>query len=210
MPRFGRRLCLFVNVIDSGGKYRLTSPSNRFVDGAWRRQSAILDVIIYITTGLWYNRAEKRGDFSVRFSSRLTIALHMLACIETFKGERKVTSDFLAGSVNVNPVVIRRLLSQLKAAGIVDVARGTGGTELKKPLEQITMLDVCNAVECLERGELFRFHANPNPRCPVGRNIHAVLDGKLLRVRRAMEDEMRRVTMAELIAETQRLIRDQA
>ena len=145
----------------------------------------------------------------MQISSRLTIAIHILACIETFKGEHKVTSDFLAGSVNVNPVVIRRLLSQLKTAGIVDVARGTGGAEIIRPLNEITMLDIYQAVDCVESGELFHFHENPNQKCPVGRNIHTVLDDKLDRVQQAMENEMKRITMADLIAETKSLIRNQ-
>ena len=50
----------------------------------------------------------------MQISSRFTIAIHMLTCMETFKDEYKVTSDFLADSINVNPVVIRRILSQLR------------------------------------------------------------------------------------------------
>ena len=112
----------------------------------------------------------------MQISSRFTIAVHILICIETFKNDYKVTSDFLASSVNVNPVVIRRLLQQLKKAGIVNVTRGSGGTNLEKPSDEITLLDVYNAVECVEEGELFHFHENPNPLCPVGKNIHAILD----------------------------------
>ena len=63
----------------------------------------------------------------MQISSRFTIAIHMLTCIETFKEDYKVTSDFLASSINVNPVVIRRILSQLRDAGIIEVKRGTGG-----------------------------------------------------------------------------------
>lgn len=50
----------------------------------------------------------------MQISSRFTIAVHILICIETFKNDYKITSDFLASSVNVNAVVIRRLLQQLK------------------------------------------------------------------------------------------------
>ena len=53
----------------------------------------------------------------MQISSRFTVAVHVLICIEMFKNDHKVTSDFLASSVNANPVVIRRLLQQLKAAG---------------------------------------------------------------------------------------------
>lgn len=143
----------------------------------------------------------------MQMSSRLTIAIHMLVCMDTFK-DKKVTSGFLAESVNVNPVVIRRLLSQLKAAGLVEVARGVGGAKVKRPLSEITVLDVYRAVKCVEDGELFRFHEDPDPDCPVGRNIRAVLDRKLDGVQRAMEEEMRRVTMDSIAEEIRQLIRE--
>ena len=98
----------------------------------------------------------------MQISSRFTIAIHVLICIETFQDDYKVTSDFLASSVNVNPVVIRRLLQQLKKAGIVSVIRGSGGTKIEKPLNEITLLDIYYAVECVEEGELFHFHENPS------------------------------------------------
>lgn len=139
----------------------------------------------------------------MQISSRFTIAVHVLICIETFKKDRKVTSEFLASSVNVNPVVIRRLLQQLKKAGIVSVQRGSGGTVTERPLDQITLFDLYRAVECVEGGELFHFHENPNPHCPVGQNIHAVLDERLKDIQRAMEEEMKSVTMQDIMNDTQ-------
>ncbi|MDD3745696.1 MAG: Rrf2 family transcriptional regulator [Anaerostipes sp.] len=142
----------------------------------------------------------------MQISSRFTIAIHILACIDTFKDDYKVTSDFLAGSVNVNPVVIRRLIQQLKAAGIITVVRGSGGAEIAKPLSEITMLDIYKAVDSIENGELFHFHENPNKECPVGRNIHNVLDDKLNRVQTAMENEMRSITIQEIVEDTKSYI----
>ena len=135
----------------------------------------------------------------MQISSRFTIAVHILICIETFKEDYKITSDFLASSVNVNPVVIRRLLQQLKKAGIINVKRGSGGAYIEKPLDKITLLDVYNAVECIDNGNLFHFHENPNPACPVGKNIHGVLDGHLAAAQAAMENELKKVTLSTLV-----------
>lgn len=96
----------------------------------------------------------------MQISSRFTIAVHVLIAIETFKNDRKVTSEFLASSANVNPTVIRRLLQQLKKADIVTVKRGSGGADIERPLTEITLLDVYNAVEAVENGRLFHFHEN--------------------------------------------------
>lgn len=142
----------------------------------------------------------------MQISSRFTIAVHVLICIETFKNDHKVTSDFLASSVNVNPVVIRRLLQQLKKAGIVKVVRGSGGTDVEKPLNEITLLDIYNAVECVEEGKLFHFHENPNPLCPVGKNIHAILDIRLEKIQKAMERELESVTIQDVMKDTKKLI----
>ncbi len=139
----------------------------------------------------------------MQISSRFTIAIHVLSCMEVFKNE-KITSDFLAASVNVNPVVIRRLLQQLKAAEIVNVARGSGGAQIAKPLSDITLLDIYHAVECVENGTLFHFHENPNPQCPVGRNIHNVLDQRLDQIQSAMEQEMAGITMQDIMNDTER------
>ena len=142
----------------------------------------------------------------MQISSRFTVAVHVLICIEMFKNDHKVTSDFLASSVNANPVVIRRLLQQLKAAGIVRVVRGPGGADTARPIDQITLLDIYNAVECVDDGELFHFHENPNQRCPVGRNIHAVLDVRLEKIQGAMENEMKSVTIQDILTDTQKRI----
>ena len=142
----------------------------------------------------------------MQISSRFTIAVHILICIETFKNDYKVTSDFLASSVNANPVVIRRLLQQLKKADIVNVIRGSGGTEITKPLNTITLLDIYHAVECIEKGELFHFHENPNPLCPVGKNIHSVLDSRLQKIQEAMELELKSVTVQDLLNESKKQI----
>lgn len=141
----------------------------------------------------------------MQISSRFTIALHMFSCIDVFKDDYKVTSEFLASSIQVNPVVIRKLLSQLKNAGLIEVKRGTGGTSIAKPLEEITFLDVYHAVDCVEENTLFHFHENPNPDCPVGRNIHAVLDEKLMRVQNAMERELASITLADVKNDMERL-----
>ncbi len=142
----------------------------------------------------------------MQISSRFTLAVHIFACIDTFEGEHKITSDFLAGSTNVNPVIIRKILSQLKAAGLVKVTRGSGGASIAKPLDEITFLDIYNAVECIDHGELFHFHENPNADCPVGRNIHVILDDKLLQVQRAMEKELASITLEDVKRDTQKYI----
>ena len=146
----------------------------------------------------------------MQISSRFTIALHILTCIEEFKNDYKITSDFLSSSINVNPVVIRRILQKLKSAGIITVARGNvGSMEINKDLKDITFYDVYKAVDCVDDEGLFHFHENPYPLCPVGRNIHNVLDKRLDAIQQAMENEMKKSTLADVINETSQLIKNE-
>ena len=133
----------------------------------------------------------------MQFSSRLPIAVHILLAIVEFEGKEKTTSTFLAGSVNVNPVIIRNTLGQLKAAGFVTVKAGEGGASLAKEPKDITLMDIFDAVEKEEA--LFHFHENPNPECPVGKNVHAVLDNKLFAIQEAMREKMKSITLQDLI-----------
>lgn len=142
----------------------------------------------------------------MQISSRFTLAIHIFACIDTFAKDRKITSDFLALSTNVNPVIIRKILGQLKTAKLVNVVRGSGGASIAKPLDEITFLDIYKAVDCIGNGELFHFHENPNQECEVGRNIHDVLDDKLLRVQNAMERELASITLKDVIEDTKKCI----
>ena len=141
----------------------------------------------------------EREETIMQISSRFTIAIHMMTCMETFKEEHKITSDFLAASINVNPVIIRRILSQLKDAGLIEVKRGTGGAAVRTPLDEITILNIYRAVECIEENTLFHFHENPNPNCPVGKNIHNSVDDKLRRVQAAVERELESITLADVM-----------
>lgn len=133
----------------------------------------------------------------MKITSRFTVAVHTLLVINTFQDKVKTTSEFIASSVNVNPVVIRRTMQSLKAAGMIDVKAGSGGARLARRPEDITLFDVYSAVDSVD-GDLFHFHENPNPACPVGRNIHAVLDVKLQEAQAALENRLKKTTLADL------------
>ena len=136
----------------------------------------------------------------MKITSRFTVAVHTLLTIYYFGEKNKVTSDFIAQSVCVNPVVIRRTLLSLKAAGMVEVKAGSGGASIVKDLQDITLYDVYRAVDSVE-GDLFHFHENPNPACPVGRNIHHVLDSTYEDVREDLKRSLAGITLASIIEE---------
>lgn len=138
----------------------------------------------------------------MQISSRFTIASHILVLLALEGEKEKQTSTSIAGSVGVNPVIIRNVLAQLKEAGLVQVARGVGGARLAQAPDQMTLLQVYQAVELFgEKGQLFGFHEQSNPNCQVGRNIHPLLDHRLENAQSALERELGRTTIADLLAE---------
>lgn len=134
----------------------------------------------------------------MQISTKFTIAIHILAAAEFFGKDEKVTSDLLASSIGSNPVIIRNIMSDLKNAGLIATKRGPGGIEISKPLEEISFYDVYEAVE-KNKAELFNFHDNPNPKCPVGRNIHTALDETLLKAQKDFEDDLKKYKLSDVV-----------
>ena len=134
-------------------------------------------------------------------SSRFTVAIHVLTLLAQGEdGGDPLTSERIAGSVNTNPVVIRRLLATLREAGLVRSQGGPGGGwSLVTPAGRLSLAEVFRVVE---DEPLFPLHpATPNPRCPVGRSIQAALTPRYARAREAVERDLGRTTIADLLAE---------
>lgn len=142
----------------------------------------------------------------MQITSKFTVAVHILTCIDIFSGQMRVTSDFLSGSTGVNAVIVRNVLGQLRNAGIVETRQGSGGAHLAKALDEITLYDIYKAVDCVDDEGLFHFHENPNADCPVGRNIHKAMDGRLEAAQSALENELKSTTLAQVVADTRKII----
>jgi Rrf2 family protein len=135
----------------------------------------------------------------VALSSRFAVAVHILTLLEQ-GGGGPVTSEHIAGSVNTNPAVIRRLLGLLARAGLTRSQFGAGGGALlARPAAEITLLDVYRAVE---EGEVFALHREaPNPACPVGRHIQASLQVRMDAATQALEAELATRSIADMLAD---------
>jgi DNA-binding IscR family transcriptional regulator len=101
----------------------------------------------------------------------------------------------------MNPVIIRKILGKLQAAGIVETKAGVGGSSLAKKADEISLLDVYKAVSEEKESErsVFNYHSNPNPKCPVGSKIHVLLDQPLNDAQKALEEELKKTTIKDLL-----------
>ena len=117
--------------------------------------------------------------------------------------EGPISSTYIAGSVNTNPAMIRRILGMLGKAGLTRATMGsTGGTVLARPADQVSLLDIYRAVD--EPGILALHSSAPNPACEVGRGITAVLEVIIGRAEQAMESEIEAVTVRDVVQALQR------
>ena len=130
--------------------------------------------------------------------TRFAVAAHILLMVAA-DGGGPSTSQRLATSINTNPVVVRRITGQLARAGLVRVRRGPGGAELTRTADTITLEDVWRAVNSGSVRPLLPLHANPDPGCPVGCRVHAVLGEAFGIAERELERALARTTLADLL-----------
>ena len=125
------------------------------------------------------------------------MAVHVLAVLAYKEGDR-VTSAFLAGSVNTNPVIIRRLLLSLQRAKLVDTCKGAGaGSRLNRSPGRINLGEVYRSVEEIE--PFATPSRKPNAACPVGHCIRSTLETVFESAWHALEQDLEKTTLADVI-----------
>lgn len=135
----------------------------------------------------------------MQITSRFSIAVHIITCIEYFK-DTNVTSSFLTGSIGANPVIVRTVVSYLKKADIISISQGKSGIKLNKSVNKITFYDIYKALNCVNDDTgMFHLHEKPNMKCPIGRNIHKAMSDKLLKIQKSMETEMKKISVSDVL-----------
>ncbi|RYD60888.1 MAG: Rrf2 family transcriptional regulator [Verrucomicrobiaceae bacterium] len=130
-------------------------------------------------------------------SCRFAFAVHILAVLALHR-DSGVTSDLLARSVNTNAVVIRRLLADLRRAGLVSTHKGAGGGAWITRAPEEIPLDV--VYRAIQGGPSFSMHPQqPNQRCPVGRKIEEVLDDVFASAQSALEHALAGRSLADVL-----------
>lgn len=136
-------------------------------------------------------------------SHKLSDAVHILAYIDICKNE-DLSSNAIASSVESNPSLIRRLMSQLNQAGLLITHAGKVAPELAKEPADISLLDVYQALD--EDNNLLHIDEKTNPRCIVGGNIQDTLNLAYQKVQNAAENQMNDITLQDIIEDI--LVRD--
>lgn len=139
----------------------------------------------------------------MRINTKFAVAVHALVLIAmNDESGLPITSQLIAKSVGTNPVVIRRMLSQLKQDGFIQAQAGCPGYRLTKSPGEITLKEIYTAIRTEgEEGEkraLFDVHTSPFQGCPVGRHIHESLEEPLWQAQMALENALGQYTLQEV------------
>jgi Rrf2 family protein len=135
-------------------------------------------------------------------NTQFSIAVHILAALGYQCGQ-DATSSRLAMSVNTSPSFVRRVLSKLSKAGLIETTTGkSGACRLAKEPKNITLLDIYRAVDA---PKAFSIHAYPEQKpCPVSCNIKTALENALAKTQKAMEASLREMTLACILSDVKR------
>ena len=137
-------------------------------------------------------------------NTQFSIAIHVLAAIGHY--ETSFTSEVLAGSVNANPVFVKRILVKLSKAKLVKATVGkAGGYTLTKNPKNISLLDIWHAVNA---PSVFAIHTYEKKKwCVVSNNIKEVMGDVLIGTQKALESDLKQTSLADVVANLRRRTR---
>jgi Rrf2 family protein len=130
-------------------------------------------------------------------NTQFSIAVHVLAAITHHEGV--FSSETLAGSVNANPIFVKRILVKLSKAKLVEATVGkSGGYGLARNPKSISLLDIYSAVN---PPDAFAIHAYPKTKeCIVSSNIKEVMSDVLVGTQEALRRDLRKTTLADVVS----------
>lgn len=142
----------------------------------------------------------------MQISMKCSVAVHCLIFIYEAKDKAKVTSTLLSQSTGCNPVIIRNILSSLKKAGIITIARGTGGAELCLSPSEITLFQIYSALEPKGLSGIIGIHSCNGLKCPVAQNIQKVLYSPYCKIEDSIKKTMEGITLQSMIDDFHKLL----
>ena len=136
--------------------------------------------------------------------TKFSVAIHVIIII--LESPNPISSDQMAESVGTNASYIRKILSLLKKAGIIQSHRGTGAYVLNTTPDKLILLSIYKSV--MDNGEihLLDIHQNPYDQCIVGKHIKPVLGSMFNKIEEAFVRQLSIMTLRDCINEIKKQI----
>jgi len=127
---------------------------------------------------------------------RLSTSIHIMTLL-AYQKDEVLSSDYIASSININPAVVRKEISNLKKYNLVESKEGKGGGNLLgKPAKEILLSDIYKAV--LQKSVLGKTN-DTNPKCPVGKQINKHLKNLYSEAEMSLLKRMEKISLGDFI-----------
>lgn len=127
----------------------------------------------------------------------LSDSVHIMIYLATVSDINLLKSDAIAISIMTNASNVRKILGNLKRAGLITTQHGKVKPKIAKPLEEITLLDIFKSLP--GKNELLSVDTKTNPICMIGANIQGTLNEAYSKIQKVVEDEMSKVKLSDLV-----------
>ncbi len=128
-------------------------------------------------------------------NGRFQIAMHILTLLDKADGQL-LSSEYIAGSINANPALIRKELGNLRKDGLILSKEGkAGGYSLGKPAHTIKLSDIYESLK--QQSILGQARNMPNPACIVGRQINTHLNNLYTEMDNALLKKLGSLSLAD-------------
>ena len=133
-------------------------------------------------------------------NSRFAVSVHILTVLASRTGQL-LTSETIAGQVNTNPAVVRKLVGALQKAGFVCSKLGPGGgLSLVRAASDISLSCVYMALREQDTKLLIPEHAM-NSNCDFAKGISASLEDSCSKAEQALQATLGQTTIADILAD---------
>jgi len=130
-------------------------------------------------------------------NTRFATVLHILTLLGK-SPQQWLSSDWIAGSIQINPVIIRKELGALQEQGWVNSRKGKeGGYRLVAPMDGINLADIYKVVKNSEM--LGKKNLRLNPKCPIGKDFNQELDKLFTQTDALMMQELQQRSLENFV-----------
>ncbi|TCV09903.1 BadM/Rrf2 family transcriptional regulator [Sphingobacterium alimentarium] len=130
-------------------------------------------------------------------NTRFATSVHILTLL-ALKPEEWLSSEFIAGSININPVIVRKEIIFLSGAGLIQTKKGKdGGAKLNRPASLIYLSEILEIVHYSDM--LGRKNLNTNPQCFIGSQINERLDSLFKRTDLLIKESLGKQSLADFL-----------
>lgn len=122
--------------------------------------------------------------------------MHIISCIAVYQNTDRLSSKDIAESVQTNPTNVRKIMGNLRNAGLIKTTNGRADPSIARSVYEISFYDI---YQSLDNKELFHVDTNTEPKCVVGGNIQEILQDEYAILQATVEEKMKQISLGSVL-----------